>query len=255
MKNNDHVKTIVELRAEIERLRALRSNALTGRFTASSIAKLTKRGQHGDGKGSQLYIDVGRSGSKSWLFRWKDRITGKDRNISLGPVHTVSIDQAREKALHYRQMLLEGKDPRAEHDAAKLDILIARRLVKTVYEVTNEWYEKKIKLKKPAYRDKIFNQLNRYIYPTIGSMPIQKVDTHTILNQVGIKGGATLRELWGQETSRVDEPLRKNATANDLLMYLRRIFAGCPACLLNIAKRSLPKLILLLRGVGLASQN
>ena len=29
--------------------------------------------------------------------------------------------------------------------------------------------------------------------------------------------------------------------------------AGCPACLLNIAKRSLPKLIL--RGVGLASND
>ena len=30
-------------------------------------------------------------------------------------------------------------------------------------------------------------------------------------------------------------------------------WAGCPACLLNIAKRSLPKLIL--RGVGLASND
>ena len=35
--------------------------------------------------------------------------------------------------------------------------------------------------------------------------------------------------------------------------YSAAEYAGCPACLLNIAKRSLPKLIL--RGVGLASND
>jgi hypothetical protein len=39
-----------------------------------------------------------------------------------------------------------------------------------------------------------------------------------------------------------------------MLLYVQMwLPSGCPACLLNIAKRSLPKLIL--RGVGLASND
>ena len=44
----------------------------------------------------------------------------------------------------------------------------------------------------------------------------------------------------------------KDLAAEGVFSGLHRI-AGCPACLLNIAKRSLPKLIL--RGVGLASND
>src|SRR6476660_2078155 len=114
MKNDDHIKTIAELRAEIERLRALRSNALPGNLSATKIAKLTKKGWYGDGGG--LYVQVTRTGAsrKSWIFRWTDRVTRKTRILGLGSTFTVSIDQARELALHYRQKLLDGKDPRAE---------------------------------------------------------------------------------------------------------------------------------------------
>jgi integrase len=205
---NDDSKTIAELRAEIERLRAQQPNALTGKLSASKIAKLKKRGEYGDG--GNLWIAVNQAGSRqrSWVFRWTDRVTGKQRRIGLGSLRTVSINQARELALHYRQKLLEGKDPRAEHDAAKLDILIARKLIKTVGQVANEWFDKKIAKKSLGYRRKIENQLNKYVHPTIGDWPIKKVDTNTILETVG------LGELWEQV----------NPTAKDVQQYLDRIF-------------------------------
>src|SRR5262245_35651121 len=129
--NDDHIKTIVELRAEIDRLRALRSNALTGNLTDSKIARLTK---HWTRDCDNLYIQDQRPGSRrrSWLFRWKDRTTCKMRSIGLGSYPTISIDQARERALHYRQQLIDGHNPREIRDANKLDMLIARKLVKTV---------------------------------------------------------------------------------------------------------------------------
>jgi hypothetical protein len=147
--NDDHIKTIVELRAEINRLRALRSNALTGYLTDSKIAKLTK---HWTRDCTNLFIQVQNPGSRrrSWIFRYKSRVDGKMHNLGLGSYPTISIDQARELALHYRQMLLEGKeDPKEVRKANKLKILIARGLVKSVREVAIEWYENKIAKKKP----------------------------------------------------------------------------------------------------------
>jgi integrase len=219
--NDDLIKIIVEQRAEIDRLRALRSNALTGNLSDSKIAKLTK---HWTRDCDNLYIQIQHPGSRrrSWLFRWRDRVTREYRSIGLGPYPTISIDQARELALYYRQQLLEGKDPRAVRDDKKLDMLIARKLVKSVGQVAIEWFEVEITRKSPGYRTKIFNQLHKYVHPTIGDMPIQKVDANIILDKVG-----SPRERDGE--GQVFEPLREmwvrvHPTANDVLQYLERIF-------------------------------
>jgi integrase len=207
MSTND-AKTIAELRAELVRLRALLPNALTGKLSASAIAKLKKRGAYSDG--GNLWIQVNREGTdgRSWIFRWMDRVTGKYRSIGLGSLRTVSIDKARELALHYRLKLLEGKDPRAERDAEKLEIRIAQQRVKTVSQVANEWFEQKMARKGLRYRNKVFNQINKYVHRTIGDMPIETVDTATILDTVG------LRELW----------TRAFPTARDVIGHLNRMF-------------------------------
>lgn len=215
----DNAKTIAELRAELVRLRALLPNALTGKLTATAIARLKKRGAYSDG--GNLWIQVNREGKdgRSWIFRWKDRVTGKYRSIGLGSLRTVSIDKARELALHYRLKLLEGKSPRAERDSEKLDIRIAQQRVKTVSQVANEWFDQKITRKSPRYRNKVFNQLQKYVHRTIGDMPIEKVDTNTIFNKVGVRGAADheplLPVLWN----------RAYPTARDVLAYLNRIFS------------------------------
>lgn len=61
--------------------------------------------------GGNLYLLVKASGSKSWVFRYRDRSTGKLRDKGLGPLHSVTLKAAREKAHALRAMLLEGGDP------------------------------------------------------------------------------------------------------------------------------------------------
>jgi integrase len=230
MKNDHYVKTIVELRAEIERLRALRANALTGELSDSKIARLTK---HWTRDCDNLYIQIQHPGSRrrSWLFRWRDRVTGEYRSIGLGPYPTISIDKARELALTYRTALLEGKDPRALRDDSKLDMRIARGLVKTFREVTREWFDQKIGRRKPGYRTKILNQLHKYLCDMpverrtedaqsehesrkdiLGDIPMEKVTLKTVLDLV--RDEASLRELWST----------KWPTARDVLQYVVRIF-------------------------------
>ena len=71
-----------------------------------------KPGRHSDGGG--LYLNVSRSGSKSWLFMWAR--DGKRREMGLGPYPAVSLGAARRAAAEHRISVAAGRDPIAERD-------------------------------------------------------------------------------------------------------------------------------------------
>src|SRR5258708_10044198 len=79
-------------------------------LTALKIKQNLKPGMYADGLG--LYLKVRDGNSKSWIFRY--RIRGKLRDMGLGPFHTVSLAEAREKAEVCRVMRLKGLDPLEE---------------------------------------------------------------------------------------------------------------------------------------------
>jgi Arm DNA-binding domain len=60
-------------------------------LTAVEVAKKRAPGLYGDGLG--LYLRVTSSGTKSWMFRFMR--AGQARKMGLGPVHTVSLAEAR----------------------------------------------------------------------------------------------------------------------------------------------------------------
>jgi hypothetical protein len=94
------------------------------KLSAAGMNARKKQGRYADGLG--LYLQVSSAGTKSWLFRFqRDR---KPRQMGLGPLHTVSLADARQQAAQARRMLLDGIDPiqarqtaraQARTDAAK----------------------------------------------------------------------------------------------------------------------------------------
>jgi len=66
---------------------------------------------HCDGGGLYLQAVTGASGAirKSWLFRFVEK--GRERQMGLGSLETVSLAQAREKAGECRRQRQEGVDP------------------------------------------------------------------------------------------------------------------------------------------------
>jgi integrase len=82
------------------------------------VEKVTDHGVYSDGGG--LYLKV-REGSKAWVFRFaRSRFGGKgEAEMGLGPVHTVSIHEARELARQFRLQLLQGDDPLKKRKAAE----------------------------------------------------------------------------------------------------------------------------------------
>src|SRR5262245_3865880 len=79
------------------------------RLSARAVASMKIPGLFCDGGG--LYLQVAASGSKTWIFRYRSPITRKLRDMGLGPLHTVGLPAAREKAATQRTALISGLDP------------------------------------------------------------------------------------------------------------------------------------------------
>src|SRR5215831_19575083 len=72
-------------------------------------------GKHSDG--GNLWLRVGPTGSKAWIFRYT--LAGRTREMGLGPWPRVSLAEAREKAAAQRRLLHEGKPPLSEREAQR----------------------------------------------------------------------------------------------------------------------------------------
>src|SRR5262249_26021187 len=90
-----------------------------GRLSALQVQRLRKVGKYHDGGG--LYLIVHPNGSRSWAFRYGPN--GKYW-IGIGPLHTVGLAEARERAKALRLQILDGIDPlaakRGEREMARL---------------------------------------------------------------------------------------------------------------------------------------
>jgi integrase len=174
----------------------------------SKVQTLTKNGMYGDGGNLWLSVTNGGAG-KSWVFRWTVPGTRRERVMGLGPIHTVDLEEARDKAREYRKLLMAGKDPLEERDGARLDQDHARGLAKTVNQVVDEFWDAKIAHKSKHRIKQSYYLLKNHVRDKIGDMPIQKVDTKIILDTVG------LRELW----------TKQHPTAIELHSALKRMFS------------------------------
>lgn len=92
------------------------------RLKATDVRSLTAPGRYPDGDG--LYLKVSPTGAQSWVFRFRDRMTGRDRNKGLGPVRLVTLPRARELARQCQTELRAGvrliDDERAERARARM---------------------------------------------------------------------------------------------------------------------------------------
>ena len=70
-----------------------------GRLTAAAARTMSKPGLHGDG--NTLYLQVSKTGGKSWIQRVM--ICGRRREIGLGGFPTVPLAEARTLAMANRR--------------------------------------------------------------------------------------------------------------------------------------------------------
>lgn len=153
------------------------------------MSRASKPGYYGDGAG--LYLQISKTGTKSWIFRFT--IAGRQREMGLGALHTVSLADAREKAKACRASLLEGVDPLEARNAVKLEAALERAKTVTFDHCAKEYiaaHRGSWKNKKHAAQWE--STIATYASPLIGALPVAAIDTPLVVK--------VLQPIWLEKT-------------------------------------------------------
>jgi integrase len=158
-----------------------------GKLKALDVSRASKPGYYGDG--GNLYLLVGPTGAKSWVFRYRVPAPTPDkpkhsrlREMGLGPTHALSLAEARERAREWRRERLDGIDPievrrgrrvQAQLEAAKAMTFkgCAEAYIKSH---SAGWKNSKHAAQWPS-------TLEMYVYPIFGRLPVQGVEVGLVM--------------------------------------------------------------------------
>jgi integrase len=154
-------------------------------LTIKQVERLQTPGRYLDEHG--LYLQVMSPTNRSWILRFQR--DGRERWAGLGPVHTINLKEARERARKARQQLLDGIDP----IEARLAARDAQRREETERITFKAAAEKFLALHESGWRNakhrqQWANTLKTYAYPTLGARPVKVIDA-ALINQ-------TLAPIW-----------------------------------------------------------
>jgi integrase len=141
-------------------------------------------GKHLDGGGLILRVTEGTGGvlHRYWVFRYADRGDGRDRQLGLGPLHTVSLAQAREEARGCRELLRQGKDPIATRRSEEASQVLSGVKAMTFSECADAYIAAhRAGWSNVKHAQQWENSLATYVTPVIGSLPVAAIDTGLVL--------------------------------------------------------------------------
>jgi integrase len=147
-------------------------------LTVKRIKRITKPGRHGDGNG--LYLQVTKDGVKSWLLRYARG--GRERCMGLGPLHTVTLDEARERARLARQQLLDGIDPINHRQTEQRAYRQAGAMALTFAAAAQTFHDQhSVSWRNAKHRLQFIGSLKDYAFPIIGKLPVSEIDEKHVL--------------------------------------------------------------------------
>lgn len=156
------------------------------RLTKRDIERATKRRKYSDGRG--LFLSVSANGRKTWAFCYT--FAGRAREMGLGSIDFMTIDEARDRAVQLRKLVRDGVDPLAERNREAKAEVRRKRSEMNFKQVAERVIEKKLPewgasgKSEESWRGSFKN----HVYPTIGDRDINDLDRLDIRD--------LLRPLW-----------------------------------------------------------
>ncbi|MFC3095675.1 DUF4102 domain-containing protein [Alteromonas sediminis] len=163
---------------------------LTNKLTTKLVEHIKESGFHADGNG--LYLQVSKSGSKSWAFRYQ--LNGKPTWHGLGSVTKPNnLQAARMAAIECKQLLKEGIDPKV-HKKRLIQKNHADSIPTPTFRQCAISYieSKRSGWKNAKHCAQWKNTLETYAYPVIGELPISTIDIDHVLS--------VLQPIWHDKT-------------------------------------------------------
>jgi integrase len=146
--------------------------------------RTAKAGMHADGGGLYLRVTAGKDGAlnRYWLFRYAHRGTGKDRQLGIGPLDTISLAAARAVARECREQLLAGLDPVEQRHAQRAATALDDAKAMT-FDACRDAY---IAAHRAGWRNTKHTKqwtatLATYVSPVFGHLPVAAIDTGLVL--------------------------------------------------------------------------
>jgi integrase len=156
--------------------------------------------------GGGLYLDVVPSGSRIWRFKFRQQ-NGKENRLTFGPYPEITLQDAREKRLETRRLMLQGTDPAKHRDDAKR--LAADRTANTFEKIAREWYANKVPTWSERTATNMIARLEADIFPEIGSKPIGELKHRDVI--------AALRKI--EERGATEIAKRMKAVCSQIFSY------------------------------------
>lgn len=139
-------------------------------LTQRALEKETTPGRYHDSHG--LHLKISPSGTKAWILRYQ--IDGKRHDLGLGAFPDVSLSAARKAAMEARVKINNGYDPLAlKRQQAASAITVETEVLDMIERYRAGWSEK--------HASQWINSMRDHVFPYIGSMPIDQVDTDAVL--------------------------------------------------------------------------
>jgi integrase len=160
------------------------------KLTAKRVLRALKRpGRYPDG--DNLYLQVATPGKGSWLLRYERQ--GRERLMGLGPLHTIGLSEARDRAKQARQLLLDDIDPLEQRKAAQTQRALAAARAMTFEQAARTWHQQHERSwKHPKHARQVLETLATYVFPKIGQLPVAEIDTGLVLK--------CLEPIWPDKT-------------------------------------------------------
>jgi integrase len=134
--------------------------------------------------GGNLYLRVAPGGSKQWMFRYA--LAGKTRDAGLGPYPTISLIKARQEAERCRRLVAAGIDPIAAREEERIAAQTASAKVMTFEDCAKALIvSHEASWKNRKHRAQWSSTLATYVYPQIGSLPVETIDTTLVVKVLG----------------------------------------------------------------------
>jgi integrase len=157
------------------------------KLASLEVARLPD-GRHSDGGG--LYLQV-RGAARSWIFKYQ--LHGRLHFMGLGSANAISLKRARELAAEARTAKAEGIDPLQERREARTAAVVAGAKLMTFRQAADEFLRDNADAWRSPKNLILWRQtLGQYVYPHVGHLPVQDIDTPLVLR--------CIKPLWSDKT-------------------------------------------------------
>lgn len=149
------------------------------------VRKVKAPGVYADG--GNLYLTVGSEGRRSWVFIY--RFSGRRREIGLGGTVKIGLKAARDEAAVLREVLAQGRDPKAHRDQRRHDQALRDARSITFKACAESYIEAHTSEWKGRKNAGIWaSTLSTYAYPILGKTVVADVTADAVVR--------VLKPIW-----------------------------------------------------------